>query len=200
MAKVKEINTKKVIEESTITVENLGGWHPDKDIWEKYLVQWPVGSIFADEGKRLYDLVRKEKPLLIVEIGCYYGCSTSWLAKAIRDNKKGKIISIDNNLQGGDWSLVPEELKKFVEFVKADCFQYKVPKNIDLLFEDGMHSYGFTRKVIERFPAKIVVCHDYMHWDCQNTVKPEFDKVFGAPDEVFFEKPSDCGLAIKYVK
>ena len=63
-----------------------------------------------------------------------------------------------------------------------------------------MHTYGFTRKVIERFPAKIVVCHDYMHWDCKNTVKHDFNKVLGDPDEVFFEKPSDCGLAIKYIK
>ncbi|MCH7827570.1 MAG: class I SAM-dependent methyltransferase [Bacteroidetes bacterium] len=195
MAKVKEINTKKIIEKPIITVKDLGGYHPNSDE-----SKWPVGSIFENEGKRLYDLVRKEKPLLIVEIGGFVGCSTSWMAKAIRDNKKGKIISIDNNAHAGKWSLIPKELKQFVAFAVNDCFSCKVPEDIDILFEDGMHTYGFTQKVLERFPAKIVVCHDYMHWDCQNTVKPEFDKIFGAPDEVFFEKPSDCGLAIKWVK
>ena len=182
------------MKKSTITVKNLGGFHPDPDE-----AKWPIGSIFENEGKRLYDLVRKEKPLIIVEIGGFVGCSTSWMAKAVRDNKKGKIISIDNNAHAGKWSLIPKELKEFVEFVSDDCFNCPVPEDIDLLFEDGMHTYGFTRKVIERFPAKVVVCHDYMHWDCQNTVRHDFDKVFGKPDEIFFEKPSDCGLAIKYV-
>ena len=184
-----------IVKKPTITIKNLGGYHPNPDE-----AKWPIGSIFENEGQRLYDLVRKEKPLLIVEIGGFVGCSTSWMAKAVRDNKKGRIISIDNNAHAGEWSLIPKELKEFVEFVSDDCFQCKVPENIDLLFEDGMHTYGFTRKVIERFPAKVVVCHDYMHWDCQNTVKHDFDKVFGQPDEIFFEKPSDCGLAIKWAK
>ena len=180
---------------SKISISNLGGYHfnPEQS-------KWPVGSIFENEGKRLYDLVRKEKPLLIVEIGGYVGCSTSWMAKGLRDNKKGKIISIDNKVQVGNWSLMPKELKGFVTYVSEGCFTCKVPENIDLLFEDGMHTYGFTRKVIQRFPAKVVVCHDYMHWDCVNTVKRDFREVFGEPDEVFFEKPSDCGLAIKWVK
>ena len=194
MKKIKETNTKKTIEKPGITIKDLGGFHPNPDE-----AKWPIGSIFENEGKRLYDLVRKEKPLLIVEIGGYVGCSTSWMAKAVRDNKKGKIISIDNNAHGGKWSLMPKELKEFVTYVSDDCFNCKVPENIDLLFEDGMHTYGFTQKVIERFPAKIVVCHDYMHWDCQNTVAHDFDKVLGKPHEIFFEKPSDCGLAIKYV-
>ena len=46
--------------------------------------------------------------------------------------------------------------------------------------------------------GRLVVCHDYAHWDCVKTVKNDFNKVFGKPDELFYEKPSDCGLAIKY--
>ena len=187
------------LKKSKINTHNIGGWHPDPIVRRTYGIQWPIGSIFANEGQRLYDLVRKLKPELIVEIGGFVGCSTTWMATALKDNKKGKIISIDNNAHSGRWKLVPSELKPFMKFINDDCFVCEVPENIGLLFEDGMHTYGFTRKVIERFPAKVVVCHDYMHWDCQKTVKIEFDKVLGKPDEIFFEKPSDCGLAIKYI-
>lgn len=182
-----------------LSVKNIGGWHPDESERKKYAIHWPIGSIFANEGKRLYDLVIKEKPNLVVEVGGYHGCSGTWIAMALKKNRKGKLISIDNGTLNGRWSLVPDSLKEVVEFVNDDCFSCEIPENIDLLFEDGMHTYGFTRKVIERFPAKIVVCHDYMHWDCGATVKHDFDKVLGEPDEIFFEKPSDCGLAIKYV-
>ena len=179
-----------------ISTSNLGGYHYDPEIGK-----WPSGSIFENEGKRLYDLVRKLKPLLIVEIGGFVGCSTSWMAKAIRDNKKGKIISIDNNVHAGEWSLIPEELREFVEQRTADAFTCDVPEKIDMVFEDGMHSPWFTKKIIQRFkPSMAFVSHDYCHKsDPGYNVKREFDEMLGEPDEVFFEKPSDCGLAIKYM-
>lgn len=188
------------LNKSKISINNLGGWHPDVNEWNKYAIQWPIGSIFANEGKRLYDLVVKEKPEIVVEVGGYHGCSGAWIALALQKNKKGKLISIDNGQLNGRWSLVPDSLKDVVEFIDGDCFTCDVPKNIDILFEDGAHTWGFTRDVLKRFPAKIVVCHDYMHWDCQNTVKNDFDRLLGKPDEIFFEKPSDCGLGIKWVK
>jgi len=179
---------------------NIGGWHPSNEVRSTYDINWPIGSIFANEGQRLYDLVIQEKPSLIVEIGGFYGCSTTWMASALKKNKKGKIISIDNSQLRGEWSLIPKGLEDYIELVEADAFTYPVPENIDILFEDGAHTYGFTRKILERFKASIVASHDYMHWDCQTTVKSEFDRVLGEPDEIYFEKPSDCGLAIKYVK
>lgn len=177
-------------------MNNLGGWHPDENVRKDYKIQWPCGSIFENEGKRLYDLVRDMKPDLIVEVGAHFGCSTTHMAYALKDNGKGKIISIDVN--EGSHSLLPDELKKYVEIVHADALTYPVPENIDILFEDGAHTYGFTKKILERYPAKTVVVHDYKHRTCQNTVKVEFDKVLGAPDEIFFEPPTDCGLAIKF--
>ena len=182
---------------SKISITNLGGYNPNPSE-----ANWTMGSIFANEGQRLYDLVRKLKPLIIVEIGGYYGCSTSWLAKAVRDNKKGKVISIDNNSHHGEWSMIPKELKQFVEFRVANAFECNVPKKIDMVFEDGEHSPEFTKKIALRFrPSMVFVSHDYMHRsEVGKNVKADFDEVFGEPDEIFFEGPSDCGLAIKYTK
>ena len=147
-----------------ITLSNIGGYHPDLEVRKTYAIDWPAGSIFANEGRRLYDLVRGLKPKLIVEIGGFHGCSTTWMAMAIKANKKGKIISIDNDLQRGEWSMIPEELKEHIEFVTADALTCEVPKDIDMVFEDGAHYPFFTRKIAERFkPEMVFVSHDYFH-------------------------------------
>jgi predicted O-methyltransferase YrrM len=179
-------------------MKNLGGYHPDKDDG------WPIGSIWAHEGQKLYDIVKKQKPLLVVEIGAYWGCSTTWIAKAllenILENKKGKLISIDNGSMGVDpWSLVPDTLKKVIEFRKADCFKTKVPEKIDILFEDGSHEPGFTEKALKRFKAKTVIVHDYGHFIVGPVIQEDFKKVLGEPDEVVnVDHQHNCGLAIKY--
>ena len=177
-----------------IKKENIGGYHsnPDKR-------NWPTGSIWESEGNRIYELVKKEKPNLVVEIGAFHGCSTTWIAKALLENKKGKLISIDNSTFGVAWDLVPEWAKSVVEFWDKDCFVCDVPTNIDILFEDGSHAPNFTKKALQRYPAKIVVCHDYMHFDVGRYVGSDFREVLGSPDEVHFEGyDTDCGLAIKY--
>lgn len=157
---------------------------------------WPVGSIFANEGQRLYDLIREHKPKKVIEIGALYGCSTTWIATALRDNGFGKLISIDhdplawsmfNMLEWG--SIVTCKIKNALEY-EDEC---------DILFEDGDHTTGFTETILKNIKAKIVIVHDYSHRLCDETVKPEFEKVLGVPDEIFFEPPSDCGLAIKYL-
>lgn len=176
--------------------KNLGGWHPDDEVRKTYKIDWPCGSIFENEGIKLYELVRKHKPELIVEVGAHYGCSTTYFAHAVKDNKKGRIISIDIN--PNSHSLLPKDLRQYVEIIHEDAKKFTPPENIDLLFEDGEHTYGFTQNILERYPAKIVVCHDYFHMYCKNTVRTEWDNVIGKPDETYFEPPSDCGLAIKY--
>lgn len=178
-----------------MTTIQIGGYHPDPTRGK-----WPSGSIWESEGQRLYELVREHKPKLVVEVGAYYGCSTTWISQALIDNGHGKLISIDKGVFGERWSMVPEENKKVIEFRAEDCFETEVPENIDLLFEDGMHSPGFTEAVLARFPAKIVVCHDYSHPTVGKHIKDGFHKVVGEPDEVFMCDETDCGLAIKYVR
>ena len=156
-----------------------------------------MGSIFENEGQRLYEIVRELKPKLIVEIGGFYGCSTSWLAKGVKDNKKGKVISIDI---AAKWNLIPEGLKKYIEFVNDDAFLIEIPKNIDIVFEDGLHTPGFTRDIARLYkPRQAFIVHDYRHnSQYGHNVKRDFLEVFGKPDEIFHEPPSDCGLAMKY--
>lgn len=158
-----------------------------------YPGNWPVGSIFANEGERLYQLVRKYKPTTIIEVGTRWGCSTAYLAMGCRDNKKGRVISYDIENLHHEW---PADLAKFIDF-RHRSYADNTPLECDLLFEDGAHTYGFTSQVLKTIQAKVVAVHDYKHWDCQVTVHDEADEAMGRPaDEVFFQPPSDCGLGI----
>lgn len=157
-----------------------------------YPERWPSGSIFENEGKRLYDLVRKYKPNKIVEVGTRWGCSTQWLAAACRDNGKGHVDTYDIENLHQPW---PEDLSPYITFIQHSIFDEPVSE-CDMLFEDGAHTTGFTSGVLLQIKAKVIVIHDYMHFGCVETVHEEALETLGEPTEVFFEDPSDCGLAI----
>lgn len=161
-----------------------------------YTTGWSCGSLWENEGLYLYNMVRNLKPKKIVEIGTHDGCSTSWLAAGCRDNGFGKVISYD--VRGDAGNKIDPDLMEYIELRNRDALECEPEKNIDLLFEDGQHNEGFTYSVLRKWKAKTVVVHDYMHRSCQDTVKKEFDQVLGEPDIIYFEEPSDCGLAIKY--
>ena len=168
-------------------MNNIGG----------YTTGWPVGSLFESEGKKLYDLVIEHKPKVIVEIGTLDGCSTTWLAAAVKENGIGHVYSIDNWQERGDKTgiLIPAELKEYITLIKEDALTYTFDKKIDMLFEDGAHTTGFTSTILKRFKSKLVVVHDFFHWDCQTTVHDEAISVLGEPAGTLLEAPSDCGLA-----
>ena len=53
------------------------------------------------------------------------------------------------------------------------------------MLEDGAHTTGFTKRVLEETKAKVVAVHDYLHRTCIETVQEEALSVLGEPDEVF---------------
>ena len=170
-------------------INNIGGWNPEVKESER---KWPVGSLFASEGERLYKLVREHKPKKIIEVGTRYGCSTIHLATACLHNGFGVVHSYDIEDIHVDW---PEELQPHIVFYHGDYFQGKA-KECDLLYEDGAHTTGFTSKVLESTSANIVAVHDFLHRDCIDTVQEESIKILGQPTEIFDHEDSDCGLAI----
>jgi hypothetical protein len=159
-----------------------------------YPEKYPTGSIFWSEGKRLYDLVIEHKPKKIIEVGTRWGASTQFLALGCLHNGFGEVHTYDiENLYKGH----AIELNPFIFFHHHSYFE-EPNKECDLLFEDGAHTNGFTSQVLKETKAKVIAVHDFMHWDCVQTVKNESIKVLGKPNEIFIESPSDCGLAIWY--
>ncbi len=179
---------------SKISISKLGGYHPNPE-----LCSWPSGSIFEVEGERLYKLVKDLKPEIVVEVGTYYGCSTAWIAKALRDNKKGKVITIDNGANGGHIENIPDSLLNRIEFVHENVEDLPPMDDVDILFDDGPKILNLYKDNFKKFkPSMAYVVHDYKHFIQGKIVKPMFNDLVGEPDEVFFEPPTDCGLAIKF--
>lgn len=174
---------------SYIDKNNIGGWAPSEPERNR---KWPVGSLFASEGERLYDLVREVKPEKIIEVGTRYGCSTVHLATACKDNGVGVVHCYDTENIHFKW---PDELKEFIEFHHMDYFE-EPDKECDLLYEDGAHTTGFTSRVLRETKANVIAIHDFNHRHCIDTVQRESISILGSPDEVFQHEESDCGLGI----
>lgn len=172
---------------------NIGGWRPDLEEEDR---KWPIGSVFASEGERLYDLIRRYKPEKVIEVGTRYGCSTVHIATALKHNGFGRVHSYDPENIHLPW---PKGLSKYIKYHHESYFE-ETNKVCDLLFEDGSHLTGFTSRVLTETTAKVVAVHDFNHWDCKETVQKEAFDVLGMPTEIFQHEESDCGLAIWVLK
>lgn len=75
----------------------------------------------------LYSLVKMQRPKNVVELGCGYGCVSTIIGQALKENNKGKLWCIDNQ---SDWSDLKEELKKLNESYSSydDYFNYLITK------------------------------------------------------------------------
>lgn len=191
--------------------DNLGGYH-----WNAALATFPMGSCFGVEGQTLYALVRLLKPLKVVEIGGWAGCSGAHLAAAIHRNGFGEVISVDNEIGGmAHGSLLPAHLQQYVTLVRAngeDWLAQQPDQSIGLIFEDANHSTELVAllsglAIRKLLPGGILANHDAAH---------DFAYVGGGQKigsdvglavragltaaNIFFQhylaEPSDCGLAI----
>jgi predicted O-methyltransferase YrrM len=126
------------------------------------------GTVDIIEGIRLYALIRRLKPGILVETGVCNGFSTAFILSGLNKNKRGKLYSVDfpekenkkyeNGIfwegKGGaiipsgkqsGW-LVPERLKKRWILIIGKS-QEKLPSllkklnSIDLFMHDSEHSY-----------------------------------------------------------
>ncbi len=117
-----------------------------------------------ESGKKLYALLLKEEPDVIVETGVCNGFSTSVILKALDRNQRGRLYSVDlpvtiDQVEDEDrtgavippdktsgW-VVPEELKGRWTLMEGDTY-YELPKifqglsrEIDIFIHDSGHSY-----------------------------------------------------------
>ena len=157
---------------------------------------WPGGSVWEGEGQTLYALARALKPHVIVEIGSLVGCSTSHLALACLRNGSGTVYAVDPH---ADFGRVRADLLPCILPVPEDVFTWTPPAQIDFVFEDGAHTPGFTRRVLERLkpylaPHAAVFCHDACRQDFGGHILPELRAAAGGHAESVLIHPSDCGL------
>ncbi|GIF11357.1 putative O-methyltransferase YrrM [Actinoplanes teichomyceticus] len=121
------------------------------------------------EAEITYLLIRQERPATVVEIGSLHGWSTTWILRALRDNRAGALIThdlIDNarrnvpaELAEGRWTFVPGDARETLRGHRH---------GIDHLFIDAAHTASFARWFVgDLFPTvpagATVSVHDVFH-------------------------------------
>jgi hypothetical protein len=123
-----------------------------EDIQNKLLI-YPdgYGLQMTRELPCLYLITRLTKPNWIIETGVSSGASSAYLLRALDDNKKGKLVSIDlppDNLPSGKtvgW-IVPDSLKSRWNLHIGDSKDFLDPVlsdigKIDCFIHDSLHTY-----------------------------------------------------------
>ena len=151
-------------------------------------------GVKVPEGYHLYSLVKDNKFKNILEIGFAYGISSLFICEALKENGRGKLISIDPN-QSTQWKnigvkhLRQSGLSKYSELMEEPSYS-AMPKllkgsskekykfSMDLIFIDGMHLFDYT--LVDLFYADlllrvggVVVLDDIRH----KGVKPAYDYI-----------------------
>ncbi|GAB1693504.1 class I SAM-dependent methyltransferase [Krasilnikovia sp. M28-CT-15] len=118
------------------------------------------------EAEITYLLVRDVRPALVAEIGTFYGWSTTWLLRALRDNGTGRLHSYDivdhvrrtvpAELSAGRWTFHQGDVRASGQLR---------PDTVDFLFIDAAHTASFarwyTRQVLPRVRTGVPVSvHD----------------------------------------
>lgn len=147
--------------------DTISGYHIDEDKRD-----WPMGSIWGDEGKILYAITRALKPELIVQVGGWVGCSASHFALACKANNKGRVVSIDNAQDGMiHGEKIPRLLREYVELVNAEGSNWLASQpinSVDLVFEDAGHSRESVAAIskaalLRLIPGGLLINHDAAH-------------------------------------
>ena len=126
--------------------ENISAEYPSAE--KPYPVDY---SIMGESGPFLYELCKFMKPELIVETGVAYGVSSSYILKALDENNKGKLISIDSIFR--PWqsekmigSVIPNSIKSRWQLCVGSSNEqltmiYQKYSEIDLFLHDSLHTY-----------------------------------------------------------
>ncbi|HSH88942.1 MAG TPA: class I SAM-dependent methyltransferase [Ramlibacter sp.] len=162
-------------------------------------------GVHPEEAAVLYMLTRALRPRLVLETGTFKGYSTAEIARALRSNGAGRIVTVD--LAPATGAMVPPDLLPWVTFHRgkpSEQFAATLARNepIDLFFHDSLHTFMNTLGEIVWFadhlaPGSVIVCHD---------AKMDFVDDFGVGKAVrraaaqlglpFRVLDTTCGLAV----
>lgn len=129
---------------------------------------WHPMAMHDVECRLLYATVRALRPDAVIEIGTAEGCTATHILTALTNNQYGELFSYDIDINAGH--RIPKILRDRWHFECADALD--VPwidlysdYNRVLVFEDGPHTYPWTRDMHEaiRFFIKpdVMITHDY---------------------------------------
>lgn len=152
---------RQVAADGNLNADELIAYAAEDHIGGRDTGDWPAMSVFADEGKVVYALVRALKPEQVVEIGVASGGGSTHILSALEANNKGKLWSVDLVPDCG--LKIPEHLRHRWTFVTDDALIAKLPARADFCFEDGAHNFDFTSRILTHLKAlgpRVILSHD----------------------------------------
>lgn len=120
-------------------------------------------SVSAREGRLIRDLVKAQKPKILVEVGTGHGYSTAWMQLGMVP--KARLITIDHELRtlrNTEWNGV-----QFVRGTLQEHIDY-MPSGIDFLFLDSDHQIQNIVSDLELLESRLskkamVLVHDVVY-------------------------------------
>jgi predicted O-methyltransferase YrrM len=134
--------------------------HPER--WHMY----DSMTAEAEVLEFLYTLVTTVKPTLVVETGSFLGISTLWIAKALKANGSGRIISCEYDplvYAKAKEKIAASGLQEWIELRNESSLEMNIDGVIDLFFSDS--DMPIREAEVKRFlpqirPTGIILMHD----------------------------------------
>lgn len=188
-------------------LDAIGGYHPDPA-----QAKWPGGSVFENEGKLIFAIVRAFYYKTVIEIGLGDGCSASHIASALKSayddqiavgfkpKHKGHLTSID---RGNSGRLIPDDLRPWITIIPGDGEEWlreQKDETVDLIFEDADHSERLSYEIgmlakSKLRPGGLLIAHDISHEGVGEDVAAGYTRA-GLDYLTLLIEPSDCGLML----
>jgi predicted O-methyltransferase YrrM len=153
-------------------------------------------GITEEQGRILYEFILREKPELILELGCGIGTSACYMAAALAELGRGTITSVDKNPDLYEWvartfgKVNPDFGKHHELIISATSYNDELLKIIearsgnniclplyDFCFIDGAHTWevdGFAFFLCEKLlkPGKWILFDD-LSWTIASSVEAQ---------------------------
>lgn len=121
--------------------------HPSKK--KPYPISY---SLNRQSGLLLYAICKIMRPDKVVETGVAYGLSSSYILKALTENNKGTLYSIDSTFRPWETkqmigSAIPEDFRKRWNFIFGTSSEklstlLKSLQTTDIFIHDSLHTYN----------------------------------------------------------
>ncbi len=155
------------------------------------------------EGMTLYGLVRKHRPAVVVETGTNIGCSTMYLAEAVKDNNEGHVYTADTSIKLLKDARTNIDRAGLIEYVtirnSTGVAMIESLERVDFAFLDSgeHHEYEIVKPEYEALVPKmpsgsVLVMHD-PNWFA--SVRRVYDEAEGWV-KINYQYPTERGLGI----
>ena len=130
-------------------------------------IMFNTGGVECEVGEFLYGLIRMIKPELVLETGTHKGVGAAYMGSALRDNNKGKLITVEFEPQHvfkAQELFAKLNLENYINSILDDVKNlYFVKERIDLILLDTEPHFRFGEYLkFWKFlsPGGILVIHD----------------------------------------